>query len=148
MWCLLLRRRFRAAHHRSRCHRRIAGLDPHVDHGDFAGLDRRDRLLEGVDQLVLLVHGPKTLRALRARERGDVDVSCRPCAWRSLVGFLREHDLVSAQTGTIDGSLHETRGLGLLNKLADIGQPSNPVLRDGQSNEIRSIAVLEHPGSR
>src|SRR5262249_989145 len=65
---------FRPAQHRRGRHRRIAGLDPHVDHRHLAGLNRRDRLLEGGDQIAGLADRIEADRALRLAEPGAVDV--------------------------------------------------------------------------
>src|SRR5262245_57256818 len=54
--------------------RRIAGLDPDIDDGHLARLDRRDRLLEGRHQIGGLGHGIESNRSLRPPEPGTIDI--------------------------------------------------------------------------
>src|SRR5215831_15359269 len=62
-----------AQHGRSR-DRRIARLDPHIDHSHLARLDRRDRFLEGRHQIAGLGHGVESNRSLRPPEPGTIDI--------------------------------------------------------------------------
>src|SRR5262245_8895121 len=54
--------------------RRIAGLDPDIDHGHLARLDRGDRLLEGRNQIAGLRHGIESSRPLRPSELRTINV--------------------------------------------------------------------------
>src|SRR5262249_31801438 len=45
----------------------VARLDAHVDHGDFAGIDRGDRVGEDLGQVLRLADRPEAAGALRAR---------------------------------------------------------------------------------
>src|SRR3984957_3679927 len=66
-----------AAQHSGGCDCRIAGLDPDIDHGHRAVLDRGDRLLEGCHQIGGLLDRAEALRALRARQSRQIDVGLR-----------------------------------------------------------------------
>src|SRR4029077_7490710 len=52
----------------------VAGLDPYIDDRDVTGLDRGDGLRKDRREIARRVDRPKTLRALRAPDAGDVDV--------------------------------------------------------------------------
>src|SRR5665213_2054035 len=53
---------------------RIAGLDPHVDDGNLALLDRGDSLLKYFDEVFDFIDRAEALRALRARHGGEIDI--------------------------------------------------------------------------
>src|SRR5262252_2974653 len=54
--------------------RRIAGLDPDIDHRHLARFDRGDRLLEGWNEIAGLHHGIESNRPLRPAEPRTIDV--------------------------------------------------------------------------
>src|SRR4029079_11071905 len=62
-----------AGHRRSSC-RAVAAEDARVDHGNTAGLDHRDRLLECLLQLAGRAARSEALGTLPARDHPDVDV--------------------------------------------------------------------------
>src|SRR6476469_1921133 len=60
--------------HRRRHVRRIARLDPHVDHHSLTCLDCGNRLGIDLGQVGGVLYGPETARALCARETGEVRI--------------------------------------------------------------------------
>src|SRR5258708_30651038 len=67
----------RSAQHGRRGDRRIARLDPHIDHSDLTVLNRRDRLLECRHQIARVDDGVEPDGALRFTQRSAIDVRIR-----------------------------------------------------------------------
>jgi hypothetical protein len=53
--------------------------------------------------------------------------------------------LVSRQPGAFDRLLHQSCGLGLLDKFGDVGEPPGLTLRYHHPDEVGSVMVLQHP---
>src|ERR1700675_3174087 len=53
--------------------------------------------------------------------------------------------LVSGQAGALYGLLHQSRGLCLFDKLADVRESRGLTLRHHHAEEVGPVVVLQHP---
>ena len=53
--------------------------------------------------------------------------------------------LVSGQAGTVDRVLHQSRGHGLFDKFADVGEVRGVTLRDRDAKEVGTVVLVQHP---
>ena len=60
------------------------------------------------------------------------------------VWFCWRH-AVSRQGGALDRLLHQARGLGLFDELADVGESLGSTLRHHHADEVGPVVVLQHP---
>src|SRR5436190_8899869 len=88
-------------------------------------------------------------RPSQTREDGEIETETGRdflVLTRSLLrpGIAWGSHLDSAQAATLDSPLHQPRGLGLFDEVADVGDTSGVTLRDNHCHEDDPEAVLQH----